>query len=119
MGQGDVGGNGSVQWTFVHHNKAGGTRPFRCVATGNPVDDEVRAGGNRAASTDPISFADIGTRKGLEAGKFKATLTTYTFNAAGVITGSSTAVYHVPAVDRTGGKNPVTSANPIEIKVEW
>ena len=120
MGQGDIGGNGSVTWTFVHHAAGGGIAALaHSPAAGPPGNNEVKVAGNRASAKDPINFANIGTRPGLVPGNFRVTLTTYTLDPRGMIAGSATAVYQVPAVDRSGGKNPVTPVNPIEIKIEW
>ena len=88
MGNGQVGGNGSVEWTFVHHD----------ALTGSPVvlhhTGIAKAANKGAANTnidpnngvelidqdkkvrgkDPIDFVDIGGRPGLTPGHFVVTL---------------------------------------------
>jgi hypothetical protein len=127
MGQGEVGGNGSVQWTFKHHNPDGTIRDIR--HEGPPPlpsnTDDVKvlgvAGGRRAEATDPIDFADIGGRAGLVPGNFKVTLCYASHNDAVAakeaitLIGNSLVVY-VPAVDR---RVPANAGRPKEVKVEW
>lgn len=127
MGQGDIGGNGSVQWTFVHHGAGpgGGARPFSCAAAPPAGTDRVDVGGNRATSTDPILFTDIGKPRAgaqdLVRGNFKVTFhygspADATAALANAWVAGTSVVLYVPAVDRTGGAN---ANRPTEIIIEW
>jgi hypothetical protein len=103
MGEGNVGGNGSVKWSFRHHNSGGVKQPIKARNGGPPAQHEVSDEGGDAQGYDPLAHADIGARHG-RPGYFKVTLA-----------GQSQPIY-VQAVDRTNGKN----ANvPMEIKIEW
>lgn len=110
MGYGEVGGNGSVKWKFVHGDASGGggkPKKLKCKNAGSPAADEVTVD-YFAHGHDPIPFADIGTgidSKGdqMQPGFFRVTLTGH-------------GTFDVQAVDRTGGQN----ANiPMEIIIEW
>lgn len=121
MGQGDVGGNGSVQWTFVHHDAGGAIAPLNHSGVmGPPGNNEVKVAGNRAVAKDPIEFIDIGSRPGLVPGHFKITVT-FASNAdaraaiPSAPVGNSLVLF-VPAIDRTIAAN---KGRPIEVRVEW
>lgn len=103
MGEGNVGGNGSVKWNVRHHNRAGVKQPIRAKNGGPPADNEVSDDGGDAQGYDPIPHADIGVRIG-RPGFFKVTLA------------GQPQPFFVQAVDRTGGKNENV---PMEIKIEW
>ena len=103
MGEGNVGGNGSVKWTFRHHNNAGVKQAIRARNGGPAGPNEVTDQGGDAEGYDPLAYADVGKTHG-RPGFFKVTWA-----------GQPDPIY-VQAVDRTGGKN----ANvPMEIKIEW
>ena len=103
MGDGHVGGNGSVKWSFRHHDRAGVKQPIRAKNGGAPGGHEVSDQGGDAVGHDPLPHADIGVRHG-RPGFFKVTLA------------GQPAPIFVQAVDRTGGKNENV---PMEIKIEW
>ena len=103
MGDGHVGGNGSVKWLFTHHNRAGVKQAIRARNGGPPGDHEVTDQNGDAEGYDPLPHGDIGVRIG-RPGFFKVTLA------------GQPQPFFVQAVDRTGGKNQDV---PIEIKIEW
>jgi hypothetical protein len=102
MGEGHVGGNGSVKWTFEHHEN-GARKNIRARNGGQPGPHEVSDEGGNAQGYDPISFSEIGRRHGV-VGYFKVTLAGHPNP------------FYVSAVDRSGGKG---SDVPPEIKIEW
>jgi hypothetical protein len=103
MGDGHVGGNGSVKWLFTHHNSAGVKQPIRARNGGQPGNHEVSDRNGDAEGYDPLPHAEIGTRIG-RPGFFRVTLAGHP------------QPFFVQAVDRTGGKNENV---PMEIKIEW
>ena len=129
MGSGEIGGNKSVHWTIVHHNRGGAPKSLnhrdrnRVPPTTNADPDTVAVGDYQAEAVDPIEFSDIGTRQGLVAGHFKVTFhyaspsdaAAAAAQAAANVAGGAMVVY-VPVVDRTIAAN---ANRPIEIKVEW
>lgn len=128
MGDGGIGGNGSVEWTFVHHGSNGSLRNLiHKPGGGKPGDDEVKVDGNRATAKDAIPFADIGMpRPGaqdLVPGNFKVTLHYASPSDAAAalasawVAGTSVVLY-VPAVNREGKDNP-NKDRPKEIHIEW
>ena len=103
MGFGDVGGNGSVKWSFVHHDRPkGDPKQLAWRHTGPPNADEVTVHNKKVEGLDPIPYAEIG-QSHERPGYFKVTL-------RGVGT------YYVQAVDRSAGQNAEV---PMEIRIEW
>lgn len=131
MGQGEVGGNGSVLWKFVHHDDAGKAKDLAHLAgAGEPGDDQVRVGPpagpgilpHRATGKDPIPFGEIGARHGVP-GHFRLALQYPTPEAAAAAKAAATVlgnslVLFVRAIDRSGAGN--LNANlPKEIRIDW
>jgi hypothetical protein len=127
MGSGEVGGGGSVKWTFVHHDDQGNQKDIGHVpGVGNPGLNQVKtgpgvAGGkDRVAGNDSIPFPEIGVRHGNQ-GHFMVSLryptaeAAQTAKATAAVLGTSL-VLLVRAVDRTGALNPNV---PMEVKVDW
>ena len=127
MGSGEVGGGGSVRWTFVHHKTDGTGDPNNLDHSpggGEPGNDKVKVNNKRAIGKDSIDFSLIGApRPGaqdLVPGYFKVSLCYASANEATAALGNawvagSCVVLHVPAVDRSG-PGPF---RPKEIVIEW
>ena len=118
MGNGQVGGNGSVEWTFVHHRAIDGL-PSPIPQNGVVFENNRR----RVRGRDPIDFRDIGGRPGLVPGSFVVTLTFASFDEAenakkAMSRQGSSLVIVVPAVDRTNN-NPQNQNRPKEIRIDW
>ena len=102
MGDGHVGGNGSVKWSFEHHEN-GNKKNIKAVNGTTPGPHEVSDKGGSAEGYDPIGIDDIGKRHGV-VGYFKVTLAGHPNP------------FYVKAIDREGGKNGDV---PMEIRIEW
>src|SRR5437867_3378376 len=137
MGNGQVGGNGSVEWTFVHHdaltgspvvlhhtgiaNAANKTGANTNIDPNNGV--ELIDQDKKVRGKDPIDFVDIGGRPGLTPGHFVVTLSFADSDEAdramaGIVRRGSSLVILVPAVDRSGQGNP-NQGRPKEIRIDW
>ena len=118
MGTGQIGGNGSVEWKFVHHRAADGRLeeiPRKAVV--------FKKKKKLVRGHDPIEFRDIGGRPGLVPGNFVVTLTFASFEEAenakkGITQQGTSLVIVVPAVDRSNN-NPQNQARPTEIRIDW
>jgi len=124
MGNGQIGGNSSLEWIFVHHDADGNPRNLN-VGTDVVIQGTGdREGTVRVKGLDPISFADIGGRPGLIPGHFVVTLSFATADEAdramkAMVQRASTLVILVPAVDRTNDTNPENRGRPKEIRIDW
>jgi hypothetical protein len=130
MGNGQIGGNGSVEWTFVHHNALTGAPEVLHHRIPKKGGNNTRDNGvelieddRKVRGRDPIGFPDIGGRPGLVPGSFVVTLTFGSFDEAEQAKGNitqegSSLVIIVPAVDRSD-KNGQNQSRPKEIRIDW
>jgi hypothetical protein len=121
MGSGEVGGNGSVQWTMVHEDvNENYVRKRLTCREGAPggVDDEV-AVALEAVGKDAIAFDDIGKKIGVPR-HFKVTLR-YACTAdaaaakANAVVKGNLLILFVQAIDRADG----AVNEPKEIRIDW
>ncbi len=120
MGNGQIGGNGSVEWVFTHHDEFGTIVP---LTLGNGVN-RVQVVSGKARCKDPIRVAAIGTRPGFNSAGFFIVTLTYASATdrdralTSAKTPGSSLVIEVPAVDR-GAAFPQNLSRPTEIRVDW
>ena len=119
MGSGEVGGNGSVKWTMVHHKEDGTVKPLHHKNGNVDPDDNGVTAHSKAEGKDDIPFDQIGKRPGAP-GQFKVTLRyantadAAAAKAAAQVVGNLLVLY-VQAIDRPGG----LINEPKEIRLDW
>ena len=128
MGNGQIGGNGSVEWIFVHHDPDGlpvGLTLGPGVGGNDNNHVVLRNTNKQARGLDPIAASTIGTTRGLNnAGRFRVTLTfpdistrddalAWTTSQGKV---GNSLVLTVPAIDRSLAANV---GLPVEIRIDW
>jgi hypothetical protein len=130
MGNGQIGGNGSVEWIFVHHNALTGLPEDlhqRTTAKGgdNSRDNGIELIDNdkRVRGHDPIEFVDIGGRPGLTPGHFVVTLSFASSDEAdnalaSIVRRGDSLVILVPAVNRDA-HNSGNKGRAKEIRIDW
>ena len=97
MGQGGIGGNGSVQWSIRHTAGPGGH------------GQGSSAGGD---GTDAVRLDQMRRRPGTNDASFLVTLRNAT-------PGQQPGTYEVPVVDRGPNAPPANANAPLEIKIDW
>lgn len=126
MGNGQVGGNGSVHWEVVHEDGTGNPKNLTAKQGqgGHPgTADDVNVK-DRARGRDGIAVSDVGKRKG-HRGKFRVRLrfesiTDAQSAAAGAQNvmledGMFVLVLDVPVIERANANEPP----PYEVKIDW
>jgi hypothetical protein len=126
MGNGQVGGNGSVHWEIVHEDDAGKPRNLSAKQGqgGHPGKaDDVNVL-DRARGKDGIELVNVGKRKG-HRGRFRVRLRFETIaDAQNAAAGAQNVMFEdgmfvlvldVPVIDRDDPGDPP----PFEVRIDW